>query len=232
MNSKSEIAQNVEIVRGKIARAAERVGRNPQEIILCVVTKTQSIASIEAVLAAGALDLGENYYQELRDKWDVLSSDIRWHFIGGLQSNKAKYLVGRCATIQSIGSLSLALEINRRAEIAGIVQSVLIEIKLAGGDERPGINIGAGSHLIEPILNMPNLRLEGLMAVAPNSDDKAILRQAMRGVKDLYDSLPNENRLTLSMGMTGDFEIAIEEGSNFVRIGSAIFGKREIKPKD
>ena len=220
------ISANIEDVRRRIASAALRGGRRADEITLCVVTKTQPIASVLSVVQSGNLDLGENYYQELRGKWDQVPSNVRWHFIGGLQSNKAKYLAGRCETIQSVDNLALATEINRRANHAELQQGVLIEVQLGGGEGRAGVNLNSAEHLSEQIMELPNLQLKGLMAVAPFGVETPALRQAFRQLRTLFDKLPAQNRTILSMGMTGDFETAIEEGSTFVRIGTAIFGPR------
>ena len=223
------ISENIEQVRARITSAAERSGSNPEQITLCVVTKTQPLDSVHAVVEAGILDIGENYYQELRDKWDRFPPEVRWHFIGGLQSNKAKYLVGRCATIQSMDSISLAVEINKRAQNAGVVQSVLIEVQLGDGESRAGAGLSEASRLIEQVMELRAVHLKGLMAVAPIAERPDIVRGPFRDMKRMFDGLPLENRKILSMGMTSDFEIAIEEGSNFVRIGTAIFGPRRVK---
>ncbi|MEP6756193.1 MAG: YggS family pyridoxal phosphate-dependent enzyme [Chthonomonadales bacterium] len=220
------IRYNLESVKARIADAAHRCGRKPEQITLCAVTKTQPIESVQIAVAEGLVNLGENYYQELRDKWDAIPEEVHWHFIGGLQSNKTKYLVGRCATIQSVDSLSLVKEINRRAESAGLVQSVLLEVQLGAGETRSGIDKSSWQALFESTIDLKNVHVNGLMAVAPQTDDENEVRSAMRQMKSMFDMLPLENRNILSMGMTGDFEIAIEEGSNFLRIGSAIFGAR------
>lgn len=221
------IAENLAVVRGRIAEAARKSGRKPEDVTLVTVTKTIDIPRIREAIAAGAKDLGENYVQEAIEKWEAIgASDVRWHFIGHLQRNKARQAVGVFSTIQSVDNLPLAMEIGRRAEARGIVVDVLIEVNISGEKTKYGVSPEDALDFAGEIAEVSSVRLQGFMGMAPFVADPEIIRPCFTRLKGLWDRLPKEQRRWLSMGMSHDFEIAIEEGSNMVRIGSAIFGPR------
>lgn len=221
------IADNVAHVQERIAQAAERAGRDPAGITLVAVSKMVEPARIREAVEAGIRDLGENYYQEAREKMTLLGPDIRWHFIGHLQTNKAKHVVGRFALVHSVDSEVLARELGRRAQAAGIVQPVLIEVKLDPATTKFGVEPDAAWSLVERVAQTSGLQLCGLMGMAPWGEKAEAARPHFARLRGLFERLPAECRQTLSMGMTADFEVAIEEGATLVRIGTAIFGRRE-----
>ncbi len=220
------IADNVARVRERIAAAASRAGRSHEEITLVAITKTVDPSRIREAVEAGVLDLGENYYQEARDKIPLFGPEIRWHFTGHLQSNKAKYVAGAFALIHSLDSLPLAQEIGRRASARNRVQSVLIEVKLDPSDTKRGIAPEETLALAEQAAGIAGVRLCGLMGMAPYVIEPGEARPYFVRLRRLFEELPVENRQVLSMGMSGDFEVAVEEGATHVRIGTAIFGLR------
>jgi pyridoxal phosphate enzyme (YggS family) len=175
---------------------------------------------------ACVLDLGENYYPEARDKIPLFGPEIRWHFTGHLQSNKAKYVVGAFTLIHSLDSLPLAQEIGRRASARNRVQSVLIEVKLDPSDTKRGVALEETLALAEQVTGICGVRLCGLMGMAPYAVEPEEARSFFARLRRLFEELPVENRQILSMGMSGDFEVGVEEGATHVRIGTAIFGLR------
>jgi len=222
----SSIAENITRVRERIAEAAARAGRDPAEITLVAVSKTVEPARIREAVEAGILDLGENYYQEVREKMPLFGPDVRWHFIGHLQTNKARYVAGRFALVHSVDSEALARELGKRALAANTEQPVLIEVKLDPAATKFGVEPDAVPELAAYVAQTPGLQLCGLMGMAPFVDDPEETRPCFAPLRGLFEQLPAEYRQTLSMGMTADFEVAIEEGATLVRIGTAIFGKR------
>jgi pyridoxal phosphate enzyme (YggS family) len=222
----STIAENIKNVQHRIAAAAARSGRESSQITLCAVTKTVDVGRIREAVAAGIRDLGENYYQEAREKLDLLSPEVRWHFIGHLQTNKAKYVVGHFALVQSVDRIELANELGKRAERAGVIQPVLIEVKLDPNETKTGVAPDEALKLAEGVADVPGLRLEGFMGIPPITGVAEDARRYFIRLRTLFDELPDEFRKTLSMGMTSDFEVAIEEGATMVRVGTAIFGRR------
>jgi PLP dependent protein len=220
------IAENLAAVREKIARAAERSGRGYEDITLVVVTKTIDVARIREAIAAGATDIGENYVQEVAAKWHEIEDAVRWHFIGHLQSNKAKDAVQMFSVIQSVDSVSLAQEIGRRASGLGKTADILIEVKLSEEATKFGVPIEDAVHLAGEVAEIPGIRLQGLMGMAPFLANPDEARPYFNRLHELWEKLPKEQRRWLSMGMSHDFETAIEEGSNMVRIGTAVFGAR------
>jgi len=227
------IPENLQKVRERIATAAIRSGRRPDDITLVVVSKTVDPVRVREAIAAGALDLGENYVQEAREKIahigeNVPENAVNWHFIGHLQSNKARDAVRLFDLIQGVDSPRTAEEIGRQASKIGKLQGVLLEVNLA-----PDIATRAGvlpEHVAEQaarVAAVAGVELQGLMGVAPpGTAGGDSVRMHFRRLRTLFESLPAENRRVLSMGMSGDFEIAIEEGTTMVRVGSAIFGAR------
>lgn len=196
------------------------------DITLVVVTKTIDTPRIREAISAGATHLGENYVQEAASKWQDLGPAVRWHFIGHLQRNKAVQAVRMFDVIESVDSLHLAEEIGRRAKALGKTPDILIEVNLAGEESKFGVSPEDALSLSEKVSAAEGIRMQGLMGMAPFVDDPEEARPYFACLKELWDKLPKEQRRYLSMGMSHDFEVAIEEGSNMVRIGAAIFGQR------
>jgi PLP dependent protein len=220
------IADNLALVRERIARAAVRSGSTAESIKLVVVTKTVDVPRIQEAIAAGASDIGENYVQEAEAKWREIGRGVKWHFIGHLQRNKSKAAVTIFDTIESVDSIELAEEIGRRARHLGKVQDVLVEVSISEEATKFGVEPAGALASVGEIANVEGLRVRGLMGMAPLGSDPEQARPYFRKLRELWDRLPEEQRRYLSMGMTGDFEVAIEEGANMVRIGTAIFGPR------
>lgn len=220
-----EIAQNLQRVRERIAAAAARAGRSPDEITLIAVTKTVEPERVEQALAAGLTVLGESKVQEAKVKIPLVSSRVHWHMIGHLQTNKARDAVTLFELIHSVDSVKLAAELNKWAERAGKTQPILLEVNVSGEASKFGLKPDALEAAIEQINAMPRIEIRGLMTIAPFAEDVQKIRPYFRLLRELRDrfSLPH-----LSMGMTHDFEVAIEEGATMVRIGTAIFGERRI----
>ena len=222
------IEENIKIIKENIARAALKVGRSPEEINLMAVSKTKPLE--DAVLAAscGVL-LGENYVQEFKDKFDR-KPDLPWHFIGHLQKNKVKYVVPRASVIHSVDSLELAEKISAEAVKKEKEVSCLVEINSGDEENKFGLTIDETQYIIDIIGKMnllPNIKIKGLMTVAPFVSDPEENRMIFRKMKECFDKVkavcPSFD--TLSMGMSGDYEVAVEEGATLVRVGSAIFKK-------
>jgi len=222
----SQIRDNIDRVRERIASAAKRSGRNPEQITLIAVTKTIAVARMREAADAGVTEFGENYYQEIKEKLADFSGSIHWHFIGHLQSNKARYLVGRVSIIHSVDSVHLAEEIARRASSAGLVQPILLEVKLDPAETKYGISLDRCLETADTISRLKGIDLQGLMGMAPYGSAPELARPYFQSLRGQFDSLPPAQRRVLSMGMTADFETAIEEGATHVRIGTAIFGSR------
>jgi pyridoxal phosphate enzyme (YggS family) len=232
MTTTDTIASNLAAVRERIARAAARAGRAPESVRLVAVTKTVEPARVQAAVAAGVLELGENYVQEARAKVPEVSppedAGLIWHMIGHLQSNKAKYSVGLFSLIQSVDNYQLAQELGKQATKKGKSQPVLIEVNLAGAEHRAGVLPAALPDLVKGVLAVPGLELQGLMGMAPAGGDPEAARPHFRRLRGCWEALPGPNRRVLSMGMSADFEVAIEEGATLVRIGTALFGRRVV----
>ena len=230
MSPRPEIADRLAAVRDRIAAAAERSGRRPADVRLVVVTKEVPVDQIRVAIEAGAGDVGENRVQELLPKMDELSWLVpgpRWHFIGTLQKNKVRSVAGRVALIHSIDSVALAQEVARRAAAAGAFQEALLEVNASGESSKHGLAPDDAEGALEALAGEKGLRLRGLMTIAPQGS-LALARSTFETLRDLRDRLGKTiagAALTeLSMGMTDDFEPAIEEGATIVRIGTAIFG--------
>ncbi len=225
------IADNIKLVRKKINDKCAEIGRNSNEIKLIAVSKNFSSDDINQAFDAGLRDFGENKAQELNSKFDVLGNKIAWHFIGHLQSNKVKFAVRSAEYIHSVDSLSLAKEINKKAEQISKVQKILLQVKTSEEETKSGIESEDELlSLIDDCNKLKNIELTGLMTIAPYSDNEEEIRKSFRYLCKLRDDLNKKgfkNLKELSMGMTSDFEIAIEEGATMLRIGSAIFGQRD-----
>lgn len=225
------IKDNLNDVKDRIAQAAMKSGRQPEEITLVAVTKTLPIEVINAAMTYGVTDIGENKVQEVMDKYDHILNEPKWHLIGHLQTNKVKYIADKVSLIHSVDSLRLAEEISKRCEKIEKVMDILIQINVAEESTKFGISHDEVYELVEQVSLLPNVRIKGLMTIAPNTDDEAALRKYFSEMKDIFETLKKTmyNRtdmIYLSMGMTNDYEIAIEEGANLVRIGTGIFGAR------
>lgn len=225
------IAENLAIIQERIAAAAKRAGREASSVRLVAVSKTQPSAAIAAALQAGQLVFGENYVQELLEKSNQLPQNIQWHFIGSLQSNKVKYLAGLTTMIHSVDRLSLAREINRQWEKIDTWCNILLQVNISGEETKSGTTAEDLIHLARDIAQLPNIRVRGLMTMPPFFDEPERARPYFRELRRLADVLntekiPGITMEELSMGMSGDFEVAIEEGATLVRVGSAIFGER------
>ena len=237
MEKSSEIRRNVEAVQEQIGRAAAEAGRDPSEIRLMAVTKTQSAARVNEAIAAGVTLLGENRAQELLEKYDGYDRagcDI--HFIGHLQSNKVRSIVDKVSMIESVDRLSLAQEISRCAQSHGLVMPVLIEVNIGREQSKSGVLPEALPELLEKISLLPGLSVRGLMAIPPNIEDtvqkEGYFEQMYRRFIDMKaKKLDNVSMTILSMGMSHDYPLAVECGATMVRVGSLIFGERDYSEK-
>ncbi|MGI8521683.1 MAG: YggS family pyridoxal phosphate-dependent enzyme [Actinomycetota bacterium] len=217
------VAERLAEVKGRIAAAAANSGRDESDITLVAVSKTFSAEVVAEAVEAGVSDLGENRAQELRDKVAALGSVARWHFVGHLQSNKVRHVVGSCALIHSVDSASVAEEIDVRAQRSGLIQEVLIEVNVSGEASKQGVVPSEISGLLAHIRDLEGLRATGLMTIPPWPEDPEESRPFYQELAELARSHRLER---LSMGMTRDFEVAIAEGATLVRVGEAIFGAR------
>ncbi len=212
------------------AEAAERAGRKPEEVTVVAVSKTFGADDAAAAVAAGATDLGESRAQELRDKSRLLRSGVRWHFVGPLQTNKVRLVVG-AALIHSVDKIELAQSIARRAERSGLVQGVLLQVNVAGQEHQRGVVPGGLESLAQEAVQLDGIEVRGLMTIPPNGDDPNGVRACYRTLAELSTPLARicPGAHELSMGMSSDFQIAIEEGATIVRLGRAIFGARSTR---
>lgn len=231
------IRENINEIIKKKEVAAGKVGRNGDEILLCAVTKTRTPEEINEAIDAGITDIGENKVQEVMEKFDSVKP-VRWHLIGHLQTNKVKYIIDKVSMIHSVDSMKLALEIDKRAAAHNLTMDILIQVNSAQEESKFGITTEETGQLIKQILeNCPNIRIKGLMCIAPfeeNPQDAAIYFRAVKELYDEYSKIEHENLdfKVLSMGMSGDFEVAIAEGSNLIRVGTSIFGARDYSKKN
>lgn len=230
------IKENAVQIRKKVRDAAEKSGRSLEDITLIAVTKTQGIEKIQHALQAGMLDLGENKVQELCEKYPLIDTECRWHLIGHLQTNKVKFIIDKVHMIHSLDRLDLADEIQKRAAKAGRTVDVLVQVNVAGEETKFGIAPEEASDFVKQLAVYPNLRVRGLMTVAPHVQNPEETRPVFRQLKKIFidirqENIDNINMDYLSMGMSNDYEIAIEEGANMVRIGTAIFGARNYPVK-
>ena len=231
------IKDNVEYIKGLIAESAIKSGRAPEDILLVAVTKLHAPPEINEAIDAGITDIGENKVQEVQEKYEKVTP-VRWHLIGHLQTNKVKNIVDKVDLIHSVDSLHLAKEIEKRAAAIDKVMDVLVQVNAAGEESKFGTSTDEAETLIKQIEeNFPHIRIRGLMCIAPFFDNPEDTRPVFREVKTLYDKYSNrhDDRIDfkyLSMGMSGDFQVAIEEGANCVRVGTAIFGNRDYRSEE
>lgn len=231
------IQTNIEYIQELKGKAAVKSGRNPEDVLLVAVTKLHSPEEMNEAIDAGITDIGENKVQEIMDKYDRVKP-VRWHLIGHLQTNKVKYIIDKVCMIHSVDSLKLAKEIDKRAAQHGLVMDILVQVNSAEEESKFGITTAETDQLIADIAEQcPNIRIKGLMCIAPFEDNPEDVREYFAEVKKIYDKYVDEKteRLDfeyLSMGMTHDFEVAIEEGSNLIRVGTAIFGYRDYRSEE
>lgn len=225
------IADNIAQIKEKIRAAAEKAGTNPNDILLVAVTKTRPVSDLNEAIDAGITDIGENKVQEIMDKYED-TKPVNWHLIGHLQTNKVKYIIDKVALIHSVDSLKLAAEIDKRAKQHDKMAEILIQVNSAEEESKFGITTEETETLITAILEKyDNIKIRGLMCIAPFEDDPKEVKVFFDAVKKQYDEFSKiqHERLDfayLSMGMSHDFEVAIEAGANLVRVGTAIFGNR------
>lgn len=226
-----ELRKNLNTVEERICAACARAGRDRSEVTLVAVSKTKPVPMLQTVYDAGIREYGENKPQEIKDKYPQLPQDIHWHMIGHLQRNKIKYIIDKVCMIHSVDSLSLAEAISKEAVKHERIMPVLVEVNVAGEESKFGVSPEQTEELIRAISVLPNIRVEGLMTIAPyteNAEDNrvhfAALRKLFIDIKE--KNIDNVNMCSLSMGMTGDYEVAIEEGATLVRVGTGIFGER------
>lgn len=226
------IKRNLEIIREKIEKAAAKSGRKFEDIMLVAVSKTVEPEKIIKAIDEGITELGENRVQELTQKYDIINRDCNWHLIGHLQTNKVKYIVDKVKLIHSVDRYSLAAEINDRAKKIGKKVDILVQVNISGEQSKFGVSEKEATKLIRQIAELENLRVRGLMTIAPYTSNPETVRYVFAGLRKLSidiekENINNINMEYLSMGMSNDFEVAIEEGSNIVRIGTALFGERK-----
>ena len=229
------VAANYQNIRARIGEAAARVGRDPNSVKLLAAAKSQSVEAISAAIAGGVALIGENYVQEAQEKKVRLSEPAEWHMIGHLQRNKAKLAVQLFDLIESLDGIALARELDKEGRSRGKRIRVFVEVNVAGEESKSGIAKSAVASLMEGVAELSHLRIEGLMTVPPFRENLEDVRPYFRELRELKDqlnalSLPNVELKELSMGMTHDYTVAIEEGATIVRVGTALFGPRNPKP--
>ncbi len=225
------LKDNFDKVNANIQAACDRAGRNREDVTLIAVSKTKPIQMLQEAYDFGVRVFGENKVQEIVDKYEALPKDISWHMIGHLQRNKVKYVVGRAALIHSVDSVRLAEAIDQEAEKKGIVMPVLVEVNVASEESKFGVRVEECADFIENIAKMEHISVEGLMTIAPFVENAEDNRKYFAKLRELSvdisaKNIDNVNMRDLSMGMTGDYEVAIEEGATMVRVGTGIFGER------
>lgn len=226
------IQENLEEVKKNILSACAKSGRNPQDVTLITVSKTKPVSMLQEAYDAESRDFGENKVQEMIDKIPQLPADIRWHMIGHLQRNKVKYIVDKVSLIHSVDSFRLAEEISREALKHQVEVDILLEVNVAEEESKFGIRTSETLKLVQEIAKLPGIHIRGLMTIAPYVEDAELNRPIFRKLKQLSVDIAEKNidnvcMNVLSMGMTGDYMIAVEEGATYVRVGTGIFGERD-----
>lgn len=230
------IKDNLLKVQENIIKACEKAGRSKTDVELIAVSKTKPVSALMEAYENGCRVFGENKVQELVEKYEMMPKDIKWHMIGHLQRNKVKYIVDKVSLIHSVDSLKLAEEISREALKKQVQVSILIEVNVAGEDTKFGVKPEETEKLVREIASLPGILIKGLMTIAPYVDDPEENRQYFGMLKQLsvdinQKNIDNVNMNILSMGMTGDYIVAIEEGATYVRVGTGIFGERQYTDK-
>lgn len=226
------IRENLEFVEKRIEQACERAGRDRKDVTLIAVSKTKPVSDIREAMDCGITVFGENKVQEIQLKTEEITEPLSWHMIGHLQANKVKYLPGKVSMIHSVDNEKLAQEIEKQFAKHDMKIDVLIEVNMAHEDTKFGLSPDEVPDFIRNIGGLTHLNIKGLMTIAPYTDDPETNRQYFRGLRELMNSINDMGILpskmdTLSMGMTGDYEVAIEEGATFIRVGTGIFGERD-----
>ena len=232
MTAERDIRDNLAQVRGNIAAACRRAGRSPDGVTLLAVSKTKPVEMIRACMDAGQTAFGENYVQELEEKYALLGDAVRWHMIGHLQRNKVRYIMDKVSLIHSVDSIRLAEQIQREAEKRDIRSQVLLEVNVAHEESKWGFAPEETEESVRAVSAFANVHICGLMTSAPVTEDPETNRIYFRQLRQLYErigamNIPNVDMQVLSMGMTGDYAVAVEEGSTLVRVGTGIFGERD-----
>ncbi len=232
MTAERDIRDNLAQVRGNIAAACRRAGRSPDEVTLLAVSKTKPVEMIKACMDAGQTAFGENYVQEIEEKYALLGDAVRWHMIGHLQRNKVKYIIDKVSLIHSVDSIRLAEQIQKEAEKRDIRAQVLLEVNVAHEESKWGFAPEETVDAVRTVSTFANVHICGLMTSAPITENPETNRIYFRQLRQLYDrigamNIPNVDMQVLSMGMTGDYAVAVEEGSTLVRVGTGIFGERD-----
>ncbi len=227
----SFIEKGLQTVQENITQAAITSGRSPEDIQLIAVTKTLPVSAINEAINLGVTHVGENKVQELREKYERIGPKVSWHMIGHLQSNKVKYIIDKVSLIHSLDRMSLATEIEKRARAKGLLVPVLVQVNVAQEESKFGLAVEEVVPFLEKIRRFKHVRVMGLMTMAPFFEDAGATRPVFRGLRLLRDRILAEkmdhvSMDILSMGMSNDYTVAIEEGATMVRIGSAIFGQR------
>ncbi|WP_349948135.1 YggS family pyridoxal phosphate-dependent enzyme [Lacrimispora sp. BS-2] len=225
------VKENLEEVNNRILAACKRAGRNPEEVILIAVSKTKPAVMISEAYSAGVRDFGENKVQELCEKYLALPEDIRWHMIGHLQRNKVKQVIDKAVLIHSVDSIRLAEQIEEDAARKNLIVDILLEVNVAEEESKFGFKLEETESAIRKIASLPHVRIKGLMTIAPFVENSEENRPVFKKLRQFYVDMQSKNidnvsMNMLSMGMTGDYEIAIEEGATLVRVGTGIFGTR------
>jgi hypothetical protein len=227
-----KLFDNIENIRQRIRAAAERSGRSPEDILLVAVSKTVSTDVMEAALQKKVFHFGENRVQELLQKYDILGERCKWHLIGRLQTNKVKYIIDKVQMIHSLDRMELAEEIQKRAYAANRIVDCLVQVNISGEETKAGVEPAELIPFLRKVSQFENVRIKGFMTIAPPADNPEDVRWVFRSLKKIavdiaWEKIDNIAVQYLSMGMSHDFETAIEEGANIVRIGSSIFGSRQ-----
>ena len=225
------LCENLKKVEDNVDAACKKAGRSRDEVTLIAVSKTKPVEMLSTIYNQGIRDFGENKVQEMCDKMEQLPSDIRWHMIGHLQTNKVKYIVGHTTLIHSVDSLHLAKEIEKQAEKKDVTVDILVEVNIAEEESKFGIHKEETYELVRQIAALPHVHICGLMTIAPYVENPEDNRMYFRGIRQLSvdiaeQNIDNVDMDVLSMGMTGDYMVAIEEGATIVRVGTGIFGER------
>ena len=228
------IQENLKQVQENIREACKRAGRNAEEVHLISVSKTKPVEMLWEAYNAGSKDFGENKVQEMCDKVPLLPADIRWHMIGHLQTNKIKYIIDKAYRIHSVDSLHLAEAVSREAVKHNVPTNILLEVNVAEEESKFGVHTDEVMNLVQAVSKLPNIQIKGLMTIAPFVENPEENRQYFRILRQLAvdisrKSIDNVTMNELSMGMTGDYQIAVEEGATWVRVGTGIFGERNYK---
>lgn len=230
------ITNNYDVVMNNIKKACKKAGRASEDVTLIAVSKTKPVTMLQEIYDHGCRDFGENKVQELVDKYEVLPKDIKWHMIGHLQRNKVKYIVDKVYLIHSVDSLRLAEEISKEALKKNVEVNILVEVNVANEETKFGTTSQEAIELVDKISKLPGIHIKGLMTIAPYVEDSEENRQYFAQLKQLSvdiitKNIDNVSMDILSMGMSGDYEVAVEEGATYVRVGTGIFGERDYSIK-